>query len=241
MSNAHLTLVWFRDDLRVDDHEALTAARAEGQVIGLWIRESRSDDGPGPRLLGGAARWWAHESLRVLETELAQLGIPLLFAAGSAADIVPQAAADLEVDAVRWSRRYAPASRDLDAQIKTDLADAGREVHSHTGALLVEPWTISPQGGDFYKVFTPYFNAVRDRSVGDVLPAPRRQTSLSKADRQTLDGTRGCATSTASASSTEPTRARANSPRRGPRSGGRRPWPSTGAPGVERQPTRWRT
>ena len=161
-----LTLVWFRDDLRVEDHEALTAACGDGQVIGLWIRECRSDDGLGPRPLGGAARWWAHESLRVLETELAQVGIPLLFAAGSAADIVPQAAADLKVDAVRWSRRYAPAARRLDAQIKTDLADAGRAVHSHTGALLFEPWTVSPQGGDFYKVFTPFFNAVRDREVG---------------------------------------------------------------------------
>jgi deoxyribodipyrimidine photo-lyase len=172
-----LTLVWFRDDLRVEDHEALTAACGDGQVIGLWIRECRGDDGLGPRPLGGAARWWAHESLRVLETELAQVGIPLLFAAGSAADIVPQAAADLKVDAVRWSRRYAPAARRLDAQIKTDLADAGRAVHSHTGALLVEPWTVNPQGGDFYKVFTPFFNAVRDRSVGDSLPAPRTQSS----------------------------------------------------------------
>ena len=85
-----LTLVWFRDDLRVDDHEALTAACADGQVIGIWIRERRDDNGLGPRPLGGAARWWAHESLRVLEAELAQLGIPLLFAAGSAADIIPQ-------------------------------------------------------------------------------------------------------------------------------------------------------
>ena len=182
-----LTLVWFRDDLRVEDHEALTAACGDGQVIGLWIRECRSDDGLGPRPLGGAARWWAHESLRVLETELAQLGIPLLFAAGSAADIVPQAAADLKVDAVRWSRRYAPAARRLDAQIKTDLADAGRAVHSHTGALLVEPWTVSPQGGDFYKVFTPFFNAVRDREVGEVLPLPDEQSPLTEADRKNLD------------------------------------------------------
>ena len=184
----HLTLVWFRDDLRVDDHEALTEARADGQVIGLWIRECRDDDGLGPRPLGGAARWWAHESLRALESELATLGIPLLFAAGSAADIIPRAAADLEVDAVRWSRRYAPASRDLDAQIKTRLTDAGCPAHSHCGALLVEPWTVSPQGGDFYKVFTPFFKAVRDCTVGDVLPPPAEQKPLSDARRKSLDG-----------------------------------------------------
>ncbi|WP_166973369.1 cryptochrome/photolyase family protein [Brevibacterium atlanticum] len=187
MSDDHLTLVWFRDDLRVSDHEALTAARADGQVIGIWIREQRDSDGLGPRPLGAAARWWAHESLRALGTALDGLGIPLLFAAGSAADIIPQAAADLGADAVRWSRRYAPASRDLDAQIKTRLTDSGIAAHSHPGALLVEPWTISPQGGDFYKVFTPYFTVVRDRQVGDVLPAPTKQTPPSEALTTTIN------------------------------------------------------
>lgn len=172
----HLTLVWFRDDLRVDDHEALTAACAEGRAIGIWIRESRDASGLGPRPLGGAARWWAHESLQVLGAELAELGIPLLFAVGAAEDIVPRAAADLKVDAVRWSRRYAPASRRLDARIKARLTEAGVAAHSHPGALLVEPWTASPQGGDFYKVFTPFFKAVRDREIGQVLPAPTART-----------------------------------------------------------------
>ncbi len=172
----HLTLVWFRDDLRVDDHEALVAACSEGRAIGIWIRESRDASGLGPRPLGGAARWWAHESLRVLGASLAELGIPLLFATGAAEDIVPRAAADLQVDAVRWSRRYAPASRRLDARIKAHLAEAGAAAHSHPGALLVEPWTAGPQGGDFYKVFTPFFKAVRDREFGQVLPALTAQT-----------------------------------------------------------------
>ncbi|MGC2977207.1 cryptochrome/photolyase family protein [Brevibacterium sp. FAM 25378] len=182
-----LTLVWFRDDLRVDDHEALTAARTDGQVIGIWIREQRDADGLGPRPLGAAARWWAHESLRALGTELDGLGIPLLFAAGPAADIIPQAAAELGVDAVRWSRRYAPASRALDAKIKTLLTDAGCAAHSNPGALLVEPWTVSPQSGDFYKVFTPFFNAVRDRKVGDVLPVPAKQPPLPEARLAAMD------------------------------------------------------
>lgn len=177
----HVTLVWFRDDLRVGDHEALSAARSDGRVIGVWIREKRDADGLGPRPLGGAARWWAHESLAVLEAELEALGIPLLFAAGEAATILPRMAADLEVDAVRWSRRYAPASRDLDARIKADLDDHGLSVHSHPGALLVEPWTIAPESSDHYKVFTPYWKAVRDRHIDDVLPAPEKQQGFSAA------------------------------------------------------------
>src|SRR5699024_3318228 len=171
-----LTLVWFRDDLRVDDHEALTAARADGRVVGIWLRESRDASGLGPRPLGGAARWWAHASLRVLEAELSELGIPLLFAACRGEDIVCQVVDDLGIDSVRWSRRLAPASRSLDARIEARLTEAGVAVHSHPGAVLVEPWTTSPQGGDFYKVFTPFFKATRDHEVGQVLPAPNAQT-----------------------------------------------------------------
>src|SRR5699024_7064348 len=171
-----LTLVWFRDDLRVDDHEALTAARADGRVVGIWLREYRDASDLGPRPLGGAARWWAHESLRVLEAELSELGIPLLFAAGRDEDIDCQVVDELGIDSVRWSRSVAPASRSSDARIEARLTEAGVAVHSHPGAVLVEPWTTSPQGGDFYKVFTPFFKATRDHEVGQVLPAPNAQT-----------------------------------------------------------------
>src|SRR5699024_6414067 len=102
-----LTLVWVRDVLSVDDDEFLTAARAGV----IWLRVSRDDAGLVPRPLGGAARGGAHESLRVLEAELSELGIPLLFAAGRAEDIVCQVVDDLGIDSVRWSRRLAPASR----------------------------------------------------------------------------------------------------------------------------------
>src|SRR5699024_3887411 len=71
-----------------------------------------------------------------------------------------------------------PASRQLDARIKTRLVEAGCTAHSHRGAVLVEPWTVSPQGGDFYKVFTPFFTATRDRELGQVLPAPSAQEPL---------------------------------------------------------------
>ncbi|MBM6589198.1 deoxyribodipyrimidine photo-lyase [Brevibacterium sp. RIT 803] len=185
----HLTLVWFRDDLRVDDHEALTAARADGRVIAIWIREARDDEGLGPRPFGGACRWWTHESLRVLQDELDGLGIDLICAAGRAEEIIPQLASSLGVAAVRWTRRYAPASRALDSRIKTLLSDQGFAVHSHTGSLLVEPWTAAPQNGDHYKVFTPFWKAVAGREIGDVLPRPEGQPALS---RTLLSRTREC-------------------------------------------------
>ncbi|MBB5748760.1 deoxyribodipyrimidine photo-lyase [Micrococcus sp. TA1] len=188
-----LTLLWFRDDLRVADHPALTAAREAGAVVGLWIREVRDGEGRGPRPLGGATRWWAHRSLEALATELDELGIPLVFAAGPAAEVLPAVATGLQATAVTWSRRYAPASRALDTHLKDGLRAAGLEVHSHPGSLLVEPWEVSPGSGGHYKVFTPFWKAAADLPVGAPLPAPEPQdppAGLSaRLDRLHRDGT----------------------------------------------------
>ncbi|MDI3331030.1 MAG: deoxyribodipyrimidine photo-lyase [Micrococcus sp.] len=170
-----LTIVWFRDDLRVTDHPALSAAREAGAVVGLWIREVRDAQGRGPRPLGGATRWWAHRSLAVLAAELEELGIPLLFAAGPAGAVLPAVAEHLQATAVTWSRRYAPASRALDAHLKDELRAAGLAVHSHPGSLLVEPWEIATGSGGHYQVFTPFWKAAAELPVGVPLPAPASQ------------------------------------------------------------------
>jgi len=174
-SESTLTIVWFRDDLRVTDHPALTAAREAGAVVGLWIREARDAEGRGPRPLGGATRWWAHRSLEVLAAELEDLGIPLVFATGPAAEVLPAVAAGLQATAVTWSRRYAPASRALDAHLKDELRAAGLDVHSHPGSLLVEPWEVSTGAGGHYKVFTPFWKAAAELPVGVPLPEPEPQ------------------------------------------------------------------
>lgn len=192
-SGRGLTLVWLRDDLRVTDHEALTAARKDGHVVALWIREQRDEDGRGPRPLGGATRWWAHRSLAVLEEELGRIGIPLLFAAGRAAEVLPAIVQGLQATAVRWSRRYAPASRALDQSLKQRLSDDGLQVHSHPGFLLVEPQQVKNGSGDHYKVFTPFWKAAAQEPIGEVLPAPQPQQLMpeltDRVEALTADGT----------------------------------------------------
>lgn len=40
MTTPDVTLVWFRDDLRLADNAALTQAANNGKVIGLFIHET---------------------------------------------------------------------------------------------------------------------------------------------------------------------------------------------------------
>ncbi|MBN3821806.1 deoxyribodipyrimidine photo-lyase, partial [Paraburkholderia sp. Se-20369] len=54
-------IVWFRDDLRLTDHPALTRAVQSGRpLVCVYVRDT--GDGAG-RPLGGAANWWLHGSL----------------------------------------------------------------------------------------------------------------------------------------------------------------------------------
>ena len=171
------TLIWLRDDLRLADHPALTAAcsAAHGPVVALWIHETRRTDEDnkrhGPRPLGAATRWWYHRSLQQLAPRLANLGIPLVFARGDAAKVMRRVVDTLEPTSVHWTRRYAPASCRLDAAIKHELKSR-TDVHSHPGSLLAEPWLMRTASGSHYQVFTPFSHAVADLPLRPLLPEP---------------------------------------------------------------------
>ena len=70
------------------------------------------------------------------------------------------------------------AGRARDAAVKAALRGQGLRADSHPGALLHEPWTVETLQGGPYRVFTPFWKAVRGREIPvasvapDRLPAP---------------------------------------------------------------------
>ena len=52
------TIVWFRQDLRLQDNSALTAAVVRGApVVPVFVWD---EAGEGRWPMGGASRWWLH-------------------------------------------------------------------------------------------------------------------------------------------------------------------------------------
>jgi deoxyribodipyrimidine photo-lyase len=151
-------LVWFRQDLRLADNPALDAAARAGPVIALYVLD---DETPGSWKIGGASRWWLHHSLETLSAALARRGVPLILRRGKAAQIVPEMVATCDAEAVFWNRCYEPFAIARDASIKAQLTKAGIKAESCNGALLAEPWTIKTQSGGPFRVFTPFWNALR--------------------------------------------------------------------------------
>ncbi len=150
------SIVWLRDDLRVADNPALTAAVDRGgPVVVLYLLD---EDSPGARPLGGASRWWLHGSLTALAAELADRGAHLTLRRGAAGTVIPHLAAEIGAGAVYWNRRYG-ALREVDAELKSRLRADGLDVQSFGASLLFEPWTITTGAGDPYRVFTPFWRA----------------------------------------------------------------------------------
>ena len=156
-------VVWFRRDLRLADNPALDDAAQTGRpIIPLYIL----DDTKAVRARGAASLWWLDKSLRTLAADLEERGSKLILRRGEAATILCEAVEQTGATRVVWNRLYDPGLVDRDAALKKALIDDEIEAKSCNAALLTEPWVLKTKAGEPYKVFTPFWKALRAQ-VGD--------------------------------------------------------------------------
>jgi deoxyribodipyrimidine photo-lyase len=175
---AAATLVWFQQDLRLEDNPALHAAWARGRpVLPVYVLEDAEAAGWSP---GGASRWWLHGSLEALDQALRARGACLILGRGAAADRIDEWLAHSGADAVYWNRRYEPWARARERRMAASLQHRGIEVRHFNASLLCEPGTLAAQSGAPYRVYTPFWKALRARwPVESMLPAPDHLTTPS--------------------------------------------------------------
>lgn len=159
-------ILWFRQDLRLQDNAALAAALQTGApIVPVYVLD---DAGEGAWPAGGAARWWLHHALVALDASLRALGGRLILARGPADGVLDRLRRDTGAAAVYWNRRYEPAVIARDRAIKAGLAAAGVEVRSFNSALLFEPHTVANKQGKPFQVFTPFWR----HCLAQPVPAP---------------------------------------------------------------------
>ncbi len=161
-------LLWFRQDLRLEDNPALAAAIAsERPVVPVYIWDEAGDWSP-----GGASRWWLHHALEDLAKSLAGHGLRLALRTGDSAEELKRLIAETGAGAVYWNRCYEPAAIARDKAIKQALKDAGLEAESFNASLLFEPWEIQNKSGKPFQVFTPYWKRCREFPTPAVAKVP---------------------------------------------------------------------
>jgi len=169
MAETSPILLWFRRDLRLSDHPALAAAAATGRpVIPVFLLDEVVET------LGAAPKWRLGLGVEHFAGRLAGIGSRLVLRRGRALDALRALAAETGAGAVWWTRLYDPAARTRDEAAKAGLKALGLEARSFPGHVLHEPWAVETGQGGFYRVYTPYWRAVRDRDPGGPLPAPAR-------------------------------------------------------------------
>jgi len=160
-------ILWFRQDLRVQDNAALHTALARGgPVIPVYIHDPAGEGAWPP---GGATKWWLHHSLVALDESLRARGSRLILAQGDSGEILSDLITATGANAVYWNRRYEPAAIARDKTIKADLLASGVDAKSFNSALLFEPHTIANKQGKPFQVFTPYWRHCLTQEIPAVI------------------------------------------------------------------------
>ncbi len=167
--NTSPILIWFRRDLRLTDHPALHAAAATGRpIIPVFIHDDTV------QALGAAPKWRLGLGVEHFAHSLNDIGSRLVLRRGDALTVLKALIEETGAGGVYWSRLYDPASVARDTDVKSQLKALGIEAKSFGGHLMFEPWTVETKTGGYYRVYTPFWNMVKNRDVDAPLPAPSK-------------------------------------------------------------------
>lgn len=172
-------LVWFRNDLRVADNAALTAACQQQQPVRacfiVTLEQWREHDWSPARVR------FVLDHANALSEELSGLGIPLQFmTATTFADSVEKLENFCRRESIRhvhFNEEYGVNERRRDKALKQVLGAAGIAVNTYPDQSVAPVGTILTQQGEPYSVFTPFSRRWRSwidetRPTLDPTPGP---------------------------------------------------------------------
>ncbi len=179
-SNSSARIVWFRNDLRLQDNPALHAAAGAGGPL-VFVYIDAPDDGA-PWSPGAASRWWLHHSLMSLNESLGAHGHTLVIRRGPAQEALTSLVQDTGATSIYVNHVYEPTLVSRDSILQDALAARGVAWHAFHGSFWFDPANIASGQQTPYRVFTPYFRALQKLGLPDHTdPAPRQLPRLRRA------------------------------------------------------------
>ena len=163
-------IVWFRRDLRVADHPALSEALVRfARVACLFVLDDRLIDGRSrsPRRLA-----FLRDSLLALSADLDARGGALVVRRGKPDEVVLAFARELRAGAVLVSRDYTPYARRRDARVAAALGRFDIEFVAMPGLLVAEPEDITNQQGRGFSIFGAFLRRWTNLPLRPIVAAP---------------------------------------------------------------------
>jgi len=166
-------LLWFKQDLRLDDHPALQAARGADALLPVFILDpAQLQPGPlGSRGLGVHRARFLLESLAALDGALRQRGSHLLVLQGRAEQLIPQLVTRFNLQEVLTLEEIAPQERQQLQQVHTQLGSVA--LWEQTGNGLLRRDQLPCPVAELPAVFTQFRTLVEQGlQVFQPQPAP---------------------------------------------------------------------
>ncbi len=154
-----IALVWFRRDLRLEDHTALYHALISGRkVVPLFIFDRNILDKLADRR--DARVHFIFEQVLLLKQQLNALGSDFLIRVGTPEMVFEELLQKFQIKALYYNRDYESYTLQRDTIIAKRCIDLGIEVHHFKDHVLFEKNEIVKSDQSVYTVFTPYKNKV---------------------------------------------------------------------------------
>ena len=164
MSLAKTSIMWFRRDLRINDHPALLAAiESAEQVIPLFILDKKQIDEAGEKLLA-----YMGQSLRALDESL---GNRLHIIEGDQVEVLKELMAQHDVEEVHISAEYERYGAERDTRVEA----AGIKLVRTGSPYAVTPGRVlKPSDATPYKVYTPFYRGWRTHGYRAPAVTPKK-------------------------------------------------------------------
>jgi deoxyribodipyrimidine photo-lyase len=149
-------LILFNRDLRVHDNPALAAAGHADRVIPLFVLD---DALLGSRFAAPNRVAFMREALEDLDESLRRAGGRLFLRQGDPVREAIAVARECGAEELHVSADYSAYAKRREQALAEACAQERIGFHAHPGATIVPPGTVTPAGGDHFKVFTPFHRA----------------------------------------------------------------------------------
>jgi deoxyribodipyrimidine photo-lyase len=168
MSSPKTSIIWFRRDLRINDHPALLAAiELSDQVIPLFILDKQQIKEAGSKLLA-----YMGQSLRYLDESL---GNKLHIIEGDQVEVLSTLIKKYGVEQVHISAEYERYGAARDARVEA----AGITLVRTGSPYAVAPGRVlKPSDATPYKVYTPFYKGWRAHGWRAPAVTPKKFTCV---------------------------------------------------------------
>lgn len=157
-------ICWFRRTLRLQDHPALVAAAAEGAILPLVVLD------PDEARRHPASAMRQALSLPHLDQALRRHQSRLILRRGNPAEVLARVISETGATRVHASEGFPFAS---DLGLAEPVQRAGARLVLHPSGDLIGRGSLTTGQGQSYKVFTPFWRALRGQDIAPPLPVPR--------------------------------------------------------------------